>query len=47
MTNSMDFTKKQIDRVEIVSFDMFDTLLFHHFLKPIELFLYIQELYDK
>lgn len=44
---TVDYIKSQIDKVDVVSFDIFDTLLLRPFMKPTDLFLYIQELYDE
>lgn len=44
---TVDYIKEKIDNAEVVSFDIFDTLLLRPFIRPTDLFIYMQELYEE
>ncbi|WP_154404131.1 HAD-IA family hydrolase [Helicobacter pylori] len=46
MHKFLDGAKSEILKYDVISFDIFDTLLLRPFIKPIDLFLYIETKYD-
>lgn len=46
MCKFLDGAKSEILKYDVISFDVFDTLLLRPFIRPTDLFLYIETKYD-
>ncbi|GAA8357863.1 hypothetical protein KH0195_23590 [Helicobacter pylori] len=46
MRKFLDGAKSEILKYDVISFDIFDTLLLRPFIKPTDLFLYIETKYN-